>query len=44
LNGDDNLAEIQEACWEQSGSLSLRKIEAAQPVQKRDLAALRKVT
>jgi uncharacterized membrane protein YcaP (DUF421 family) len=44
LKGEDKLEEIQEACWEHSGNLSLRKFEAAKPVQKRDLAALRKVT
>ncbi len=41
--GEDKLEEIREACLEPSGALSVIKQEAAKPVQKRELAALRKV-
>jgi uncharacterized membrane protein YcaP (DUF421 family) len=44
LLGEDKFEEIEEACWEPSGEMSIRKTPAAKPVQKRDLAALRKVT
>jgi uncharacterized membrane protein YcaP (DUF421 family) len=44
LLGEDQLEDIQEAFWEPSGQLSAKKKAPAQPVQKRELAELRKVT
>ena len=43
LVGEDKQAAIKQACLETSGELSIEKQPSAKPVQKRDLAALRKV-
>jgi uncharacterized membrane protein YcaP (DUF421 family) len=40
---EDKLDEVKTGQWEPSGELSVEKHERAKPVQKRDLAALRKV-